>query len=333
MINEELKSLLAELSADPVRIVIIILVMLSVALFVLGVMTWMQRWQDRVAKRLSGFASGEKTKSHDYHTEGPFDVRWVEPVAKIILPKEGWRRSFLQSKLVQAGLRGKQSLNAFLCAKVLLAALLVSIALLLAPFFVIQVATVNPILSITFLILLGIIGFYLPNGILERRIRRRQLLITEGFPDAMDMLMVCVEAGMGLDAAMQKVGEEISYSHPSLGEEFTVLALELRAGKSRAEAFHAFADRTGVDVVRSFVALMLQAERYGTSVAVTLREYSDEMRTKRIQIAQEKAAKLPVKLIFPVLFFIFPAIFMVVFAPAVLQIYKELIVGGAFGGG
>jgi len=333
MIDEELSSLLTEFSADPVHAIILILVMFSVALFVVGVMTWMLRWQDRVAKRLNGFSSGEKVEARELHKEGPFDVRWIEPVAKIILPKDGWRRSYLQSKLVQAGLRGKQSLNAFLGTKVLLAAILVSTALLVAPFFTAQIANVNPILSIVFLILLGVVGFYFPNGVLARRIRHRQLLITEGFPDAMDMLMVCVEAGMGLDAAMQKVGEEVSYSHPSLGEEFTVLALELRAGKSRAEAFHAFADRTGVDVVRSFVALLLQAERYGTSVAITLREYSDEMRTKRIQLAQEKAAKLPVKLIFPVLFFIFPAIFMVVFAPAVLQIYKELIVGGAFGGG
>ena len=325
MIGEEFNSLLAELSADPIRIVILILVMLSAALFIVGMMTWMMRWQERVEKRLSGLTGKEKIEPHDSHHDGPFDVRWIEPVARIILPKEGWRRSRLQSKLVQAGMRGPKTLNAFLGTKVLLAAILVSVTLLALPFVAIQMTQVDPVLSIVFIVFLAIIGFFLPDGILERRIRHRQLLITEGFPDAMDMLMVCVEAGMGLDSAVQRVGEEISYSHPQLGEEFTVLALELRAGKGRVEAFRALADRTGVEVVRSFVALLLQAEHYGTSVAITLREYSDEMRTKRIQIAQEKAAKLPVKLVFPVLLFIFPAIFMVIFAPAVMQIYRQLI--------
>jgi len=324
---EETSSLLAELSSDPVRTIILILVMSSVALFIVGLMTWMMRWRERVEKRLSGFSGEEKITSNELHQDGPFDVRWIEPVAKIILPKEGWRRSYLQSKLVQAGLRGNKALHAFLGTKVLLAAILVSVTLLALPFVTIHITKVNPLLPMVFLVLLAIVGFYLPNALLERRIRHRQLLITEGFPDAMDMLMVCVEAGMGLDSAVQRVGEEISYSHPPLGEEFTVLALELRAGKGRSEAFRAFADRTGVEIVRSFVALLLQAERYGTSVATTLREYSDEMRTKRIQIAQEKAAKLPVKLVFPVMFFIFPAIFMVVFAPAVLQIYRQLIAG------
>jgi len=325
MLGEELNNFLAELSAEPVRAVILILIMISVALLILGIMSWMMRWQDRVEKRLSGFTGKEKVEPHERSNNGPFDVHWIAPVAKIILPKEGWRRSRLQSKLVQAGLRGPKAINAFLGTKVLLAAILISVTLLAAPFVAIQITKVDPALLIVFLVLLAIIGFYLPDGLLERKIRYRQLLITEGFPDAMDMLMVCVEAGMGLDAAVQKVGEEISYSHPPLGEEFTVLALELRAGKGRADAFRAFSDRTGVDIIRAFVALILQAERYGTSVAVTLREYSDEMRTKRIQIAQEKAAKLPVKLVFPVLLFIFPAIFMVIFAPAALQIYRQLI--------
>ena len=325
MIGEEFNSLLTELSADPVRIIILILVMLSAALFIVSMMTWMLRGQDRVEKRLNRLTGKEKIEPHDSNHDGPFDVRWIEPVARIILPKEGWRRSRLQSRLVQAGMRGPKTLNAFIGTKVLLAAILVSVTVLALPFITIQMTQINPVLSMAFLVLLGIIGFFLPDGLLDRRIRHRQLLITEGFPDAMDMLMVCVEAGMGLDAAMQRVGEEISYSHPQLGEEFTVLSLELRAGKGRTEAFRAFADRTGVDIVRSFVSLLIQAEKYGTSVALTLREYSDEMRTMRIQMAQEKAAKLPVKLVFPVIFFIFPAIFMVVFAPAVLQIYRQLI--------
>lgn len=326
---EQMVNFITDLSADPARAAILILVLISVALFIVAVMTWMLRWQEQVERRVGRLVGDEQTKDdpHNQHHEGPFDVRWIEPVAKIILPKEGWRRSFLRARLVQAGLRGQKALNAFLGAKVLLAAIFPSIALLAAPFLTDRIAAMNPLLGMIFLILLALIGFYLPNALLERRVRHRQLLITEGFPDAMDMLMVCVEAGMGLDAAIHRVGNEVSFSHPPLGEEFKVLALELRAGKGRKEAFLAFADRAGVDIVRSFVALLLQAERYGTSIAVTLREYADEMRIKRIQVAQEKAAKLPVKLIFPVLFFIFPAIYMVIFAPAVMQIYKVIIKG------
>ncbi|OQX47261.1 MAG: hypothetical protein B0D86_00335, partial [Candidatus Sedimenticola endophacoides] len=258
---------------------------------------------------------------------GGFNIKWVAPIGNLILPKSGWQKSRIQRRLVHAGFRSPQAMATFIGIKLLLAALTLLIAFSVAPFIAKELEQMGTTLVTATLVLIALFSFYLPDGILDRMIEQRQVAFSEGFPDAMDMLMVCVEAGMGLDAAINRVGEEVSFSHPQLGEEFRLVALELRAGKDRDTALKAMAERTGVEMVQSLVTVLLQAEHFGTSVASTLREFADEMRTKRIQIAQEKAAKLPVKLIVPVLLFIFPALFMVIFAPAVLQIYKALVVG------
>jgi len=173
----------------------------------------------------------------------------------------------------------------------------------------------------------GIVSFFLPDFFLDRKASKRRLAFEEGFPDAMDMLVVCVEAGLGLDAAIQRVGKEMVASHQELAVEFSLISLELRAGKGRAAALRSLAERTGLDDVRALTSILIQAEHFGTSIAEALREHSNEMRTLRLQRAKERAAKLPVKLIFPIIFFIFPALFLVVLGPALVRIYIGFTTG------
>jgi tight adherence protein C len=165
----------------------------------------------------------------------------------------------------------------------------------------------------------------LPDLWLMLRTSSRKTRIFEALPDALDLMVVCVEAGMGLDAAVTQVGEELKLTHRDLSEEFKLLNLELRAGKSREAALRNLAVRTGVEEVNSLVTLLVQTDRFGTSVAQALRVYSDSFRTKRFQKAEELAAKLPVKLVFPVVLFIFPSLFIIILGPAAISIYESFI--------
>jgi tight adherence protein C len=172
-------------------------------------------------------------------------------------------------------------------------------------------------------LLTGAIGFFIPGFVLERKIRRRQLQITNGLPDALDILIVCVEAGNAIDQSILKAAEELEVSHPVLASELQLVNIETRAGKPRLEAFKNFAERTKVDDVRSLVAMLVQTDRFGTSVAQALKTYADVLRTKRRQRAEEKAAKLGVKLVVPLVFFLFPALYVVLLGPAVVQYVRE----------
>jgi tight adherence protein C len=162
-------------------------------------------------------------------------------------------------------------------------------------------------------------GYYLPDIWLRIRTARRRKKIFNGLPDTLDLLVVCVEAGMGLDAAISRVGEEIRFTDRELSDELRLLNLELRAGKTRLEALRNLARRVNLEDMNSLVTLLVQTEKFGTSIAQALRVYSDTFRTKRYQ---ELAAKLAVKLLFPLIFFIFPAIFVVILGPAVIQIIQ-----------
>jgi tight adherence protein C len=164
------------------------------------------------------------------------------------------------------------------------------------------------------------VTFYLPGFFLDKRVKSRQRAVLRALPDALDLLVVCVEAGMGLDAAMYRVCVEISPKEPILGSELRLLSLELRAGKSRREALKNMSNRVGLEDMGSLVAMLIQADLFGTSIAHTLRVYADAMRTKRFQRAEELAAKLPVKLLFPLIFSIFPTLLIVILGPAALRI-------------
>jgi tight adherence protein C len=168
------------------------------------------------------------------------------------------------------------------------------------------------------------LGYILPGIVLARLARGRQHRIRLSLPDALDLLVVSVEAGLGLDQAIQRVGEELTPVHPELGEDLKIINLELRAGTARSEALHNLAARTGVDDLSSLVAVLVQTDKFGTSVAQALRVYSDVLRTKRRQRAEEAAAKTAVKMVFPLVICIFPAIWIVTLGPAAMK-FVEII--------
>jgi tight adherence protein C len=181
--------------------------------------------------------------------------------------------------------------------------------------------------SVTFIIctMLAIAGFYLPDLWLRIKIARRREKIAEGLPDALDLLVVCVEAGLGLDTAINRVAEEIKLSHKVLSDELKLLTLELRAGKSRRDALKNLALRIDWEDINSLVTLLIQTDKFGTSVAQALRVYSDAFRTKRYQRAEEIAAKIPVKLVFPLILFIFPSLFIAILAPPFIRLWRIML--------
>jgi tight adherence protein C len=169
------------------------------------------------------------------------------------------------------------------------------------------------------------VGYVLPGMVLGRLAKKRQHRIRLGLPDALDLMVVSVEAGLGLDQAIQRVADEMAFAHPDLADELRLINLELRAGKARSEALHNLGVRTGVDDVESLVAMLVQTDKFGTSVAQSLRVHSDTLRTKRRQRAEEAAAKTGVKMVFPLVFCIFPAIWIVTIGPAAIRFVTVLL--------
>lgn len=282
---------------------------------------------ESVHRRLKSVREGaQQERSNGFHQEGVFTVRWLQPMGSLILPTDDWRRSILRKQLVVAGFRQQSALHTYLAAKLLFAVLLLVASALALTFSSDQITLAQPE-GIFTVVAACVLGFFLPDGYLRARINQRNRSFVEGFPDALDMLVVCVEAGLGLDAAIDRVAQEIRISHPELAIELSLISLEIRAGKSRAEALHSLAERMQVDQVHALTTLLIQAEKYGTSIASALRGFSEEMRVERIQRAKETAAKLPVKLTLPVVFFIFPALFLVVLGPAVVRIYSSILGG------
>lgn len=297
-------------------------VFLTTVLIVAGVGFWLSGVFSPVKRRLQRIADPEGKATREIRRVGSFSVRWAEPVAKVITPDEDWRRSRLKTRLVQAGLRNHQAMTIFLASKIIIAFALP--VLVLMPLYMMGVFGHQPALAVALLALGGLFGFFAPDIYVINRGTERRRVISESFPDALDMLVVCVEAGLSLDAAIQRVSSDLGHSHPEIAEEMQLVSLELRAGKSRDEALHGLSERTGVDEIKSLASILIQAEHFGTSIAASLREHADEMRLIRIQTARERAAKLPVKLIFPIVFFIFPALFLVILGPAAIRIYVGL---------
>ncbi|MCU1285261.1 MAG: type secretion system protein [Acidobacteriales bacterium] len=176
-----------------------------------------------------------------------------------------------------------------------------------------------------FLIVVPALGYFIPRFVLKRMVKTRQRNIKLGLPDGLDLAVISVEAGLGLDQALQRVGQDLQHVHPQLSEEFGLMNLELRAGKPRPEALRNLALRTGVDDVRVLVAVLLQTDRFGTSISQALRVHSDALRTERRQRAEEAAAKTTIKMIPVLVFFVFPAMFVVALGPALIHMYRVLL--------
>ena len=220
----------------------------------------------------------------------------------------------LRARLVAAGYRRPEALAVFIGARLGFA--VVSFALLALPLFG------RP--NVPVAIGAGALGYLLPGMVLGRVAQRRQHRIRLSLPDALDLMVVSVEAGLGLDQAIQRVGEELAFAHPELSAELRLVNLELRAGTARSDALHNLATRTGVDDLSSLVAMLVQTDKFGTSVAQSLRVHSATLRTKRRQRAEEAAAKTGVKMVFPLVFCIFPAIWVVTIGPAAIKFVEVL---------
>jgi len=227
--------------------------------------------------------------------------------------------SGMRIRFLRGGLRGANVTAVFWGSKVFLAVCMPACFLLVRMGVLGGLSLLATLAACLYLVFFG---FYLPDIWLRIRTARRKKRIFNGLPDALDLLVVCVEAGMGLDGAISRVGEEIRLSDRELSDELRLLNLELRAGKARQEALRNLARRVELEDMNSLVTLLVQTDRFGTSVAQALRVYSDTFRTKRFQAAEELAAKLPVKLIFPMILFIFPAMFVAILGPAAVRVFQ-----------
>ena len=231
------------------------------------------------------------------------------------VPHSSTEMGKLQQRLLNAGYRSHDAIVTFFGIRVGVALLffgLFASSILMRPNLLVALAGCG-------------LGYLLPSLVLGRMAANRQHRISLGLPDALDLLVVSVEAGLGLDQAIQRVGEEIAFAHRDLSDELRLVNLELRAGKARADALRALAVRTGVDDLSSLVAMLVQTDRFGTSIAHSLRVHAETMRTKRRQRAEEAAAKTGVKMVFPLVFCIFPAIWVVTIGPAAIKFVQVLV--------
>jgi tight adherence protein C len=248
--------------------------------------------------------------------------RVLGPVARRFMPTDLADVSHTRLKLVQAGYLRPSAIGIFYIARSVLAISLPAAVLLLVPIFAPSLGSTKVLL---FAAIGGIVGLYLPNFWIGRRTSSLQSQYRLGFPDALDLLVVCVEAGLGIDAAISRIGQELSGAHPRLGEHFAFMTIELRAGSSRRDALRNLADRLGIDEVRSLVMLLIHSEELGTSIADALRVYSIDMRSRRMLAAEIKANGLSVKLSIPLALFVFPVIMTVILLPVVIRIMRTLV--------
>lgn len=246
-------------------------------------------------------------------------VKAATPVAKLATPKDE-DVSKVRAKFLHAGFRDPSAPIIYFALKTVLA---IGLPLLLLLFT--NVRSWPGYQPMFFLLIAAAFGYYLPNGVLARLTENRQRDLFEAFPDALDLMIVCVESGISLDAAIARTASEIGLRSPKLADELNMVGLELRVGATRERALRNLAARTGLEEISSFVAMMLQADRFGTSVADSMRVQADSLRIRRRQRAEEQAAKIPLKMLFPLIFCIFPSLLLVLMGPAMIQIYRLLL--------
>ena len=299
---------------------------LSIFLLFMGVLFYFRQRASKV-RFVERIAQGEErgeisnTGASSSKTAGRL-LNSLGSLGKRFITEGSQEHSQMRAKFLQAGMRAQNAVYVFWGIRFFLGILFPG------SFFLLRVAVFEVIsfpMTIAIAVLLASFGFYLPEIWLRVMIARRKEEISRGFADVLDLLVVCVEAGMGLDAAINRVGQEMRRSNKAWSDELNVYNLELRAGKSRRDALKRLAVRTDIEDVNSFTTSLIQTDKFGTSLAQALRVYSDAFRTKRYQRAEEKAAKLPVKLVFPAILFIFPALFVAIAGPAAIRVYQVLI--------
>lgn len=300
-------------------ILIPILIFLSVSLTAAGVIVLFA--PGRTHRRLQALSP-----SNDGTSWVETIVGVVTPFANLSTPSGNWQDSPLRRRFLNAGIRHADAALVYFGAKTLLPLLAALLAYLL-----LRTTTATDTVTLSFyLMVAALLGCYIPNIVLHRMIRTRQRKIVDSFADAADLMLVCVEAGLGLDAGLTKVAEEIRTNSVELAEELYLTNLEMRAGASRASSLRGFAMRTGVEEITTFATMLVQADRFGTSIGDSLRVFSEDLRHKRQIRAEEAAAKVPTKMLFPLVICIFPAIIMVIMGPAAIQVLRILLpmIGG-----
>jgi tight adherence protein C len=293
--------------------------MLFLAIALIGALVGMKLWvkPKEAIERVTGtdLIRAEEAQIHP-------SLVFHELVKKLgnILPVNPKDAGVIQRKMIRAGIRNPNAMKYLYGAKVILG---VSMPLLMS--LAVAKSEADPSNKIMAVLAAGAMGFFAPNEYVNRMARKRQKHIRRGLPNALDLLVVCVESGLGLDQAIVQVAKDLDQAHPEISEEFAMVNYELKAGKRRIDALRNLGERTAVDDLKKLVAVLIQADRFGTGVAASLRAHADFMRVQARQVAEEKAAKLGVKLVFPIFFCILPSLFVVTVGPMVIKIFRDLI--------
>ena len=303
---------------------------ISVVLFIVSIYFFLFRRNiisERLAKILSSSKATSSPKRPSLRGEESLGLmaRTIRRLHELDSPKETPRKKKIRFKLMQAGYRSRQAYRNYLAAKISLGVLFPCIYVVVsrAGFFSSQVIAISCILLV--------VGYFIPNFLLSHFTEKRRERIFKGLPDALDLMVICVTAGLGLDMTFKRVSDELKSLWKDLSDEFYLTNMEIRAGVPREEGYKNMALRTGVSEVQSLMSMLIQTSRFGTSVSAALRVHSDGMRTKRRQLAEEKAAQISVKMVIPLVLFIFPALLIVLVGPAAIRVVQSLL--PAMGGG
>jgi tight adherence protein C len=322
-----------QISAEMMSLVVAAASFISIFLLISGLYLYYRRYaverklNDRVQKLLpvDSIAKNSPAASKSFPLLEPF-LKLFDFVGRRAVSKRPEQYTNLRLKFLNAGFRGTNTPAIFWGAKICLGLLLACcFTLLRVAIFQNLGLYFEPKQTVVWSTILAVLGFYLPDLWLTHKIKKRRDKIRKSLPDALDLMVICVEAGMGLNAALNRVSEDIAISAPELHDELKLTSLEIQAGMTREQAMRNLGKRVNLEDVRNLVALLVQTDKFGTSMASSLRVYADAFRSKRFQIAEEKAAKLPVKLMFPCVLFIFPSIFVVTAGPAFVRLLRSLM--------
>lgn len=299
----------------PLIMAFLVFLGVAVGIALLGMKLWVR--PKEAIERVTGVIV-EQEESAPVHPSLVF--REILNKLGTVLPSSPKDLTVMQKRLVRAGIRHSSAIRALYGSKVAL-----GIALPLLAALAVANSSAEGTNKVMVIAAAAGIGFFGPNEYVSLLGKRRQKEISRGLPNALDLMVVCVESGLGLDQAIMQVAKELEHAHPDISEEFALVNLELKAGKRRIEALRNLADRTAADDLKKLVAVLIQADRFGTGVAQSLRAHADFMRVQARQVAEEKAAKLGVKLVFPIFFCILPSLFIVTVGPVAVKIVRELI--------
>lgn len=306
---------------DILQILTIVLSGAAVTSVVLALYNWAAE-NSALKKRFTQIVRQGRTPA-DISLSKTANTRKVAPVidilSKLSIPEEGWQSSSVQIKFLQAGIRNKNAPQYYYAVKTLLTLVL---PVALALYLYLSKSQLPLTHAMLFVLLTAAAGYYLPEILLHFITRKRVERMRNGLPDMIDLMVICTEAGMGIDAAITRISREMARTNPELAQEFYLTVLEMRAGASRLEALRNLALRSRLGDLEDLVSMLVQADKFGTGLADSLRVHSDVMRSRRTQRAEELAAKIPVKMTLPLGLFIFPALFIVLLGPAIIRMIQ-----------